>query len=211
MDGISTATASPTVIGATPSSTGHGTFAFTPPGANWTPKPTPTLSSGMGNGAMESMNMEGNCRISMLWNWHTIDACFLSESWQVKSSGGFAALCLGVIMMVMLLEFLRGAAKSYDRHLIRQHVREIKNKHSSGDAADGALIAKGHPPLVPTPPCRPSVLQQLVRALFHTVQFALAYWIMLLAMYYNGYIIICIIIGAFLGSFVFQWEQLGYR
>ena len=28
-------------------------------------------------------------------------------------------------------------------------------------------------------------------------------------MYYNGYIIICIFIGAYLGSFVFQWEVLG--
>lgn len=30
-------------------------------------------------------------------------------------------------------------------------------------------------------------------------------------MYYNGYIIICIFIGAFLGGFVFQWETLGNR
>lgn len=29
-----------------------------------------------------------------------------------------------------------------------------------------------------------------------------------LAMYYNGYIIICIFIGAYLGSFVFHWETL---
>ena len=28
-------------------------------------------------------------------------------------------------------------------------------------------------------------------------------------MYYNGYIIICIFIGAFLGAFVFQWEVIG--
>ena len=28
-------------------------------------------------------------------------------------------------------------------------------------------------------------------------------------MYYNGYIIICIFLGAFLGAFVFQWESLG--
>lgn len=27
-------------------------------------------------------------------------------------------------------------------------------------------------------------------------------------MYYNGYIIICIFIGAYLGSFVFHWETL---
>lgn len=30
-----------------------------------------------------------------------------------------------------------------------------------------------------------------------------------LAMYYNGYFIICIFIGAFIGSFIFQWEKLG--
>ena len=27
-------------------------------------------------------------------------------------------------------------------------------------------------------------------------------------MYYNGYILICIFIGAYIGSFVFQWERL---
>jgi len=30
-----------------------------------------------------------------------------------------------------------------------------------------------------------------------------------LAMYYNGYIIICIFIGAYLGALVFQWETIG--
>jgi copper transporter 1 len=28
-------------------------------------------------------------------------------------------------------------------------------------------------------------------------------------MYYNGYIIICIFIGAYLGSFIFHWETIG--
>lgn len=54
----------------------------------------------------------------------------------------------------------------------------------------------------------PTVLQQVIRALIHMLQFAVAYFIMLLAMYYNGYIIICIIIGAFLGSFIFSWEGI---
>ncbi|KAJ5390001.1 uncharacterized protein N7496_001069 [Penicillium cataractarum] len=57
-------------------------------------------------------------------------------------------------------------------------------------------------------PYRPSPTEQVIRALFHTVQFAVAYFIMLLAMYYNGYIIICIFIGAFLGSLIFSWEPL---
>lgn len=56
---------------------------------------------------------------------------------------------------------------------------------------------------------RPNVWQQLVRAVFHCAQFTVAYFIMLLAMYYNGYIIISIIIGAFLGSFACSWEAIG--
>lgn len=54
----------------------------------------------------------------------------------------------------------------------------------------------------------PTALQQAIRALFHMLQFAVAYFIMLLAMYYNGYIIICIFIGAYLGSFMFSWEGI---
>ncbi|KAJ5266649.1 hypothetical protein N7478_009457 [Penicillium angulare] len=57
-------------------------------------------------------------------------------------------------------------------------------------------------------PYRPSPVEQTVRALFHMVQFAVAYFVMLLAMYYNGYIIICIFLGAFIGSFIFSWEAV---
>ncbi|KAL8718824.1 MAG: hypothetical protein Q9225_004087 [Loekoesia sp. 1 TL-2023] len=54
----------------------------------------------------------------------------------------------------------------------------------------------------------PTFFQQALRALIHMLQFAVAYFIMLLAMYYNGYIIICIFIGAYLGAFIFSWEGI---
>lgn len=57
-------------------------------------------------------------------------------------------------------------------------------------------------------PYRPSIVEHSVRSLLHMAQFAVAYIIMLLAMYFNGYIIICIFIGAFLGAFIFSWEPV---
>jgi copper transporter 1 len=57
------------------------------------------------------------------------------------------------------------------------------------------------------PRFRPNVFQQAIRALLHTLQFAVAYFVMLLAMYYNGYIIICIFIGAYIGYFMFGYES----
>ncbi|KAB5516923.1 Ctr copper transporter [Coniochaeta sp. 2T2.1] len=145
----------------------------------------------------------------MLWNWNTIDSCFIARSWHVTSSGMFAGSCIGVILLVMALELLRRSVKEYDRYLVRNHaaasLRDNHNDTADPKTASGSLA----PPVMTARGFRPTILQQAVRALLHMVQFAVAYFIMLLAMYYNGYIIICIFIGAYLGSFVFHWETIG--
>ncbi|KAI1415121.1 Ctr-domain-containing protein [Hypoxylon sp. FL1857] len=182
----------------------------------------PTSTSGAeamgGMGQMGDTSMEdSSCRVSMLWNWETINACFLSDSWHIKSNGGFAGLCIGVVLLVMLLELLRRVTQIYDQHLIHQH-RKTKDAlaatavNSSSDTANGALIVKENAPVLNSAVSfRPHVWQQAIRAFLHTLHFALAYWIMLIAMYYNGYIIICIIVGAFIGFFTFQWGRIGPR
>ncbi|KAI0396432.1 fungal-specific transcription factor domain-containing protein [Xylariaceae sp. FL0594] len=218
-------------------SMGMGTMSM---GGSASATSAPMASDGMTMDA--GMMMEGTCQVSMLWNWDTINACFLSESWQIRSRGAFAALCVGVILLVVLLEFLRRVAKTYDRYLIREHYKTVTltaapsslafahsslaaRPSSSQSASSGSLMQKVHEqqdhenenglggmPILAVPaslPFRPSVAQQGARALLHTLQFATAYWIMLLAMYYNGYIIISVIIGAFIGYFIFQWERIG--
>jgi len=142
---------------------------------------------------------------------------FISSSWHITSRGMFAGSCIGVILLVMSLEFLRRASKEYDRYIVRQaqlkqeqqqsadHVPEF---HSNNGSSKTAALATTAPTGSHVRGFRPNVFQQIIRVLLHMVQFAVAYFIMLLAMYYNGYIIICIIIGAFLGAFVFSWEPI---
>ncbi|KKY29835.1 putative copper transport protein ctr4 [Diaporthe ampelina] len=172
-----------------------------------------------------SMNMSGgnSCKISMLWNWNTVDSCFISSSWRVTSSGMFAGSCIGVLLLVMLLELLRRMVKEYDALLVRKHSTNNKSSYvaaagTAGRAQQAASESgenKGHGldvqavTVAPYGRFRPTLLEQAVRALLHMCQFAVAYFVMLLAMYYNGYIIICIFIGAFLGSFVFHYEWMG--
>ena len=45
--------------------------------------------------------------MQMLWNWYTVDACFLSTSWRINNDGAFAATCIGVVLLVVALEVLR--------------------------------------------------------------------------------------------------------
>lgn len=127
----------------------------------------------------------------------------------------FAGSCIGVILLVILLEFLRRAGKEYDRYIVAQYTRSLaptsnapSSSASSTDAAKNATTsAAACAPGAGPAKFRPNVLQQSVRALLHMLQFAVAYFVMLLAMYYNGYIIICIFIGAYLGYFIFGWES----
>ena len=168
----------------------------------------------------------------MFWNWYTLDACFLSTNWHIASNATFAGSCIGVIGLVILLEFLRRLQREYDRYIQQQLVRDRKAglafRHSKAGRNDGRLdgVSTGcldDPPHSAVPllgewealaPLRglgdgPTVWQQGVRAGVYTLQFAVAYVVMLLAMYYNGYIIICIFIGAFVGFFIFSWDAAG--
>ncbi|KAK6070137.1 C6 transcription factor [Seiridium cupressi] len=156
--------------------------------------PTGTVSSG--KDGMSGMTMDG-CQISMLWNWYTVDTCFLSPSWKIRSQGGFAGLCIAIILMAILAQSLGWFAKYYDQRLVRQHQHKtvaLATQATQNASTNGSLIAKHAHDLSPVAAFRPNLMQQAIRTLIRTVHFALAYWIMLLAMYYNGYIIICIII-----------------
>lgn len=141
----------------------------------------------------------------------------------------FAGSCIGVICLVMMLEFLRRLSKDYDRYLVRQFRRQTAaaasyaraqeavccRKPPENDDNDGnnAASTKNTPSPAPAAAApvlrfRPTLVQQSIRALLHMATFAVAYFIMLLAMYYNGYFIICIFIGAYLGAFIFTWESI---
>ncbi|KAK3994309.1 Ctr copper transporter family-domain-containing protein [Cladorrhinum sp. PSN332] len=194
---------------------------------------TNTTSSGGAGKAGGGGGMGGHgCKISMLWNWNTIDSCFIASSWKITSDSMFAGSCIGVLLLTVCLEALRRAVKEWDRFLVRKHLESLKAAagsgrpvvHASDDDSEKGPTKGGDVPAVAAPPhgagaCavaaaasrgyRPAIWEQAVRALLHLLQFAVAYFIMLLAMYYNGYIIICIFLGAYIGAFIFHWESLG--
>ncbi|WWC59259.1 uncharacterized protein I303_101809 [Kwoniella dejecticola CBS 10117] len=133
------------------------------------------------------------CQMSdMLWNWNVIDTCFISSGWHNSTRGSFAASCIGVLFMAILLELLRRAARDYDRLILKQLSNissKTQNYRPSGRRA--------------TP------LQQLIRSLLHVAVFGVAYLLMLLVMSYNGYLIISILIGTGIGKFFCDWLVLG--
>ncbi|KAJ2984473.1 hypothetical protein NUW58_g6039 [Xylaria curta] len=155
-----------------------------------------------GGGGME---MEGEaCSTHMLWNWKTIGACFFAESWQIKNEGMMAATCIGVFLLTIMLEFIRRVGKEYDQFILRQFQQHVDAQAamakvedsccSEGPRADGQTVI-----------FRATPIQQAIRSFIYAVAFGLAYILMLIAMAFNGYLIIVIIIGAGVGKFVCDW------
>lgn len=131
----------------------------------------------------------------------------------------------------MLMEVLRRLGKEYDDWILRgfqaraaavNHINSNNNSRGgSGQATTVPLPMKSGSGFLRTSPAPPppqgtttgmhtvmfraSPLQQLVRSVIHAVSLGVAYIVMLLVMSFNGYIIICVILGAGLGKFFCDW------
>ncbi|WVW78667.1 hypothetical protein I302_100627 [Kwoniella bestiolae CBS 10118] len=142
---------------------------------------------------MDHMGSGSNstCQMSdMIWNWDVIDTCFISSGWHNTTRGAFAASCIGVTFMAVLLELLRRVARDYDRLILKQ-------------LSNVSIKLQNHRPRRATP------LQQLIRSLIHVAVFGVAYLLMLLVMSFNGYLIFSILIGTGIGKFFCDWLVLG--
>lgn len=72
----------------------------------------------------------------MLWNWYTVDSCFLASTWHNKTKGAFAGSVIGVFILVILIEGLRRLAREYDRYLVRNAMA------SAGYGSDGLALGR---------------------------------------------------------------------
>lgn len=95
----------------------------------------------------------------MLWNWYTVDACFLSTQWHIRShgvlpfpsvsflceliairsAGAFAGSVIAVFLTTALVEGVRRAAREYDRKLIAQAPLHSRNAESAPLAGPSAM------------------------------------------------------------------------
>ncbi|CAG8949610.1 hypothetical protein HYFRA_00007843 [Hymenoscyphus fraxineus] len=159
-----------------------------------------TATSGM---AM-SMGGDSDCKVSMLLNWTTMNACFLTSSFKITSNFTFLLACLLAFLLVLSLEFLRRLQRTYDRYLLNRSKEpskplEMEERLLGKDEILDTLVDER--PLV-------VVVEQLIRGLLHVSQFAVSYCVMLLYMSSNGYIIISILCGALVGFALFTRDMM---
>ncbi|KAF8984724.1 hypothetical protein BGZ46_007204 [Entomortierella lignicola] len=136
------------------------------------------------------------CKMNMLFNWDTENLCIIFESWNINSPSALVFSCLFIIGLAASYELLRSQSRSYEERLI-----EGARKRQGGESTShtvGGNNAEDEIPLLPSRSgaFRVSNQQQLTRALFYTAQVFLGYFLMLIFMTYNGYLIASTVVGA---------------
>jgi copper transporter 1 len=127
----------------------------------------------------------------MLWNWTTLDTCFLTRTWHVSTLPTFFLSCLAIFALALGLELLRRLIKDHERYLRERRVRAAEDEEErvgvdvGEDGMGRPLIAKtgeigeGKAGWGTSGMGREKVYRQAARAGLHTVQVALAYVVML--------------------------------
>lgn len=85
-----------------------------------------------------SHSMGGGCKTSMLWNWNTIDACFISAQWHIRTTGAFVVSVLAVFALVILLEAVRRVARAYDRRIAEEYMA----RWAESEASEGLMVSQ---------------------------------------------------------------------
>ncbi|KZP34496.1 Ctr copper transporter, partial [Athelia psychrophila] len=170
--------------------------------------------------------MPRRCSMNMLWNTQIEDTCIVFPGWHIRSSFAFALSFLAIVALGVLYEYLRVVRAGLDRRVaadLRARGREVKRSRSGGreremgrgagspeaggegDAEEAGLISGRRvgkaAVAIGTPIPAPARAQ---RALLYGVTIFLSFFLMLVFMTYNAYLILAVVLGGAIGHFVFE-------
>ncbi|TKA28211.1 hypothetical protein B0A50_04183 [Salinomyces thailandicus] len=120
------------------------------------------------------------CSMNMLFTWSTENLCIVFPQWRVTGTLSLLLSLLGVMALTAGYEALREASRRYER---RQAATIDGMPRSSADAVE----RKG----------------KVVKAALYGLQVFYSFFIMLLFMTYNGWIMLAVGVGAFFGYLAF--------
>jgi copper transporter 1 len=141
----------------------------------------------MGHGPMPDAPGH-QCNMNMLFTWDTTDLCIVFRSWHISGTGSLIVALLAIILLTAGYEAIREASRRYD-----SYASKVLEGRRGGD--DLSRRENGR---------QTEQKMKVVKAAFYAVQVFYSFFIMLLFMTYNGWIMLAVGVGAFVGYLLFS-------
>ncbi|KPM41761.1 hypothetical protein AK830_g4770 [Neonectria ditissima] len=147
--------------------------------------------SDMGHGGMDHGDggMHDMCSMNlttpssppqMLFTWDTTNLCIVFRQWHVRSTVSLIFSLLAVILLAVGYEALRALSRRYEDALAK-HVQSLPRQNQ--EQADQRT--------------------HIIKAVLYALQNFYAFMLMLIFMTYNGWVMVAVTLGAFIGYVVF--------
>ncbi|KAJ9203558.1 hypothetical protein DTO164E3_2480 [Paecilomyces variotii] len=172
----------------------------------------------MGHG---DMDMGGKCNMNMLFTWSTKDLCIIFPQWHITGAFSLLVSLVAIVLLTAGYEGLREATRRYEA----SHAQRLKAFSAPINPADDEIADESGiiPPPVPVAGANlnggrnetRSLLVgwdskraaeqrgKLTMAALYAVQVFYSFFIMLLFMTYNGFVMLAVAVGAFVGYLTF--------
>ncbi|KAK9463652.1 Ctr copper transporter family-domain-containing protein [Lipomyces oligophaga] len=142
---------------------------------------TPMSNGGHAHGSAGSSN---TCKMNMIFTWNSDDLCIVFDWWHIQTFAGFLISLVAVAGLSMGYEFLRTWISSKEAVAPEQmpaavHKREDELKHQNSE-------------------------QRLFKALTYGLQIAYSFFLMLVFMTYNGWVMLAVVAGAIAGNYLWS-------
>lgn len=150
---------------------------------------------GHSHGGMDMPSDGPKCNMNMLFTWDTTNLCIIFSQWRIYSTFSLFMSLIGVIILTAGYEFVRDMSRRFEASSAEymnklptddDDVRERRSLLWAGKSAGQA-----------------EKKQKLVKAALYAVQVFYSFFIMLLFMTYNGWIMLSVAVGAFVGYLAF--------
>jgi len=178
--------------------------------------PIPTMSHGHEDHGEHGTPAIARCSMNMLWNTQIIDTCVVFRGWHIRSTSSFILSCLAIVALGIFYEYLRAFQKSLDQRIAMALVASGKGKAraasrgGSGRSSpetelEEAGLLTGRKVFRPSNLGTPvPTLPRILRAAVYGTTVFLSFFLMLVFMTYNAYLIFATVLGAAIGHYIFS-------
>ncbi|KAH3936633.1 copper transporter [Parastagonospora nodorum] len=148
---------------------------------------------------MPGMDHGAKCNMNMLFTWDTTDLCIVFRGWRITGTGSLIVSLLAIVLLTAGYEAVREASRRYEAYAAKGGERRGGDDLRDDENESSSLLGPGRSV------GRTSEQQtKIVKGLFYAVQVFYSFFIMLLFMTYNGWIMLAVAVGAFVGYLMFS-------
>ncbi|KAI8975555.1 Ctr copper transporter family-domain-containing protein [Mycotypha africana] len=168
----------------------------------------------MHNHAMPGHDMPGHdmpmgpqCSMNMLFNWQVEDTCVVFRWWHISGPWTMFWSCLIIFLIGAAYEWMRAYSVSLDNKW-KEEAAYLAQKNccqNNGEEDDEVTAGREQRSLVHAyeEHKRLSNKKEIIRSTIYASLVGVSFWLMLVFMTYNGYLMLATVLGAGFGHFVF--------